>query len=114
MSVGYYQITALIDSGNVTLSGSPAAGPNKTVYISGTSTGTLQEFVNGLPVVDARDQTMTWDTNPAGWGEIRLLPHQTGKISGLNYAPGTVWYDDLIISTQAIPMSSNKDNQRPR
>jgi K319-like protein len=104
---GYYQIIAFIDSGNVSLSSSPVAGSNKTVYISGSATGTLQEYMNGSPVVDVTDQIMTWDTNPAGWGEIRLLPHQTNKVSGLTYTPGAVWYDDLVISTQPIAMGAS-------
>ena len=71
----------------------------------GTGTGVIQEYINGVPIIDLTDQAMALN-GTAGWGEIRLQPHQTGKTSGLNYTSGAVWYDDLVISTQPIAMGS--------
>lgn len=98
----YYRITAFQNNGAVTLNAAPVAGSNKTVYISAYPNSILKEWVNGVIMTDNADQIMRWDATPVGWGEFRLQPHMTNKTAGIAAAVGTVWYDDVIISTQPI------------
>jgi hypothetical protein len=101
----YYRIESVIDSNSVTLNGAPADGVNKTVFISGYPNSVMQEWIDGVLVINAADQPMAWDLKDAGWGEFRLQPHMTNKNPEIAHTPGTVWYDDFIVSTQPIPMS---------
>jgi hypothetical protein len=99
---GYYHITGYNNAGDVTLNTSPASGSSKTVFISNYPNSVLQEWVDGYMIMNNSDQPMAWDMDNAGWGEFRLQPHMTGKDGTIAHTPGTVWYDDFIVSANPI------------
>src|SRR5207249_11586983 len=41
-----------------------------------------------------------------GWGQFNLSPYMTFKDPNQDHPEGDIWFDDLIISTQPIPMLS--------
>jgi len=99
---GYYRINAFIAANSVTLDAAPSAGSNKTVYISDYPNSLIQEWVDGTLIINNSDQRMAWDLVNSGWGQFRLQPHMTNKDAAIAHSPGTVWYDDIIISSQPI------------
>ena len=99
---GYYRIDSFTAANSVTLNASPSAGSNKTVYISDYPNSVIQEWVDGVLIMNNSDQRMAWDLVNTGWGQFRFQAHMTNKDASIAHTPGTVWYDDFIVSSEPI------------
>jgi hypothetical protein len=108
----YYPIIGYTNSGAVKLGGNPPTGTDKSVYISGYPNSILEEWVDGILVTKMSDAVFTWNLATPGWGQFRLQPHMTNKNPEVTHTPGTVWYDDFVVSTQPIPTSKASRQSR--
>ena len=65
----------------------------------------VELWVNGQLVIDYAFARINWGTSDgSGLGQFMLTPFHTNKDPNQAHPTGYTWYDDLIISTQPIPM----------
>lgn len=76
---------------------------------SGQHTSHYQQWIDGQLTQDINDFALTWGTvgTANGLGQFVLNPYQTNKDPNQDHPDTAVWYDDVIISTQPIPMMSS-------
>lgn len=66
----------------------------------------VQMWVDGQLVLDYAKAKINWGSvDGEGLGQFQITPYHTRKYSGQAHPVGYTWMDDLIISTQPIPMS---------
>jgi hypothetical protein len=79
-----------------------------TVGAWGTPTSTIQAWVSpgpGQPLnewVNLSNFTLNYDTLGEDYNSVELLNYMTGKDASLNHPVAYSWYDEVIVSTQAI------------
>lgn len=67
----------------------------------------VQMWVDGQLAIDNSQAKINWGSSDGnGLGQFQLTPYHTRKYSGQAHPVGYTWMDDLIISTQPIPMSN--------
>ena len=65
----------------------------------------VQLWVNGQLVIDNGLAKINWgSTDGDGLGQFQLTPYHTNKDPNQVHSTGTTWFDDVIVSTQPIPM----------
>jgi len=65
----------------------------------------VQLWVDGQLVIDYPKAKIAWGgADGNGLGQFLLSPYHTNKDPNQEHAVGNTWYDDLIISTEPIPM----------
>src|SRR5262249_849881 len=73
-------------------------------------------WMDGTQVIDGTfsgaNNVLDWGSDH-GLGQIYLLTYNTNKDPNQQHPLGQVWYDDLIISTQPIPMTSGGTTSPP-
>jgi len=74
---------------------------------SGAATSRVQLWVDGTLVVDYGQAKVNWGGQDGdGYGQFLVTPYMTNKDSAQSHATGFTWVDDLIVSTQPIPMGT--------
>jgi hypothetical protein len=53
--------------------------------------------------IDMPNFILNKDSDSSNYNSITLLPYMTAKKMSADHAPGYMWFDELIISTQPIP-----------
>ncbi len=72
---------------------------------SNQPTSRVQLWVDGELAIDYKQAKIDWSgASGKGFGQFLLSPYSTNKDVSHVHPVGHVWYDDLIISTQPIPM----------
>jgi hypothetical protein len=65
----------------------------------------VELWVNGQLVIDYGFARINWEgTDGNGLGQFQLTPYHTNKDPNQAHPTGYTWYDDVVISTQPIPM----------
>jgi len=74
----------------------------------------VQLWVNGQPAIDYGAARINWSgPDGNGLGQFLLTPYHTNKDPNRATPAGYTWYDDLVISTQPIAMSSGTTSPPP-
>jgi hypothetical protein len=74
---------------------------------SNQPTSHVQLWVDGELAIDYKQAKIDWSgPSGKGFGQFLLSPYHTNKDASQVHPAGHVWYDDLIISTEPIPMGS--------
>ncbi|HYR83881.1 MAG TPA: LamG-like jellyroll fold domain-containing protein [Terriglobia bacterium] len=72
---------------------------------SNAPTSRIQLWINGQLAVDYGLAKVNWaGSDGNGFGQFMLTPYSTGKDPNQIHPIGNTWYDDVIVSTQPIPM----------
>lgn len=83
------------------------------IEILGTSnspSSRVQLWVDGKQVIDYRQAKICWGGTCGdgdGIGSFLASPYHTNKDSSQNHSTGFTWMDDIIVSTQPIPMTNS-------
>jgi len=101
---GWVEFTTAITHGTIhCYGGNPTRGNTR-----------VQAWVNAEPVVDNPAACMNLTgTDGDGFGAYVLTPFQTNKDPSQSTPIVSLWYDDVIVSTQPIPMTPASDVPPP-
>lgn len=81
---------------------------------SGSASSRIQMWVDGQLVVDYRNAKVNWGGGDgSGFGQYQLLPFHTNKDPLQVHPTAYTWFDDMIVSTQPIPMINGSADTVP-